>query len=136
MRKPEQRLWDRLRQSAPPKFLLERIENVVGTGRPDVDLLVEGRVWNVELKVVEAWPARRTTPVLGRNGLSLAQRNWHLKRLKHGGNVCTLIKVGTVYLLYKMRPEIVDKLNGMDSDTLVIESDLATPMLADVWKEF
>ena len=77
-RRPEQRLWDRLRKAAAGRVYTERIENLVGVGRPDVDTLVKGSFIPIELKYVAQWPARTTSKVLGKDGLSQAQKNWHL----------------------------------------------------------
>jgi hypothetical protein len=77
-------------------ILLQRIENVVGTGRPDVDALAAGVFTPIELKAVDGWPKRKTTPVLGQSkGLSRAQRNWHIEWQLHGGRSLIVVSVGT-----------------------------------------
>ena len=91
-RRPEQRLWDRLRKAAAGRVYTERIENLVGVGRPDVDTLVKGSFIPIELKYVAQWPARTTSKVLGKDGLSQAQKNWHLNWRNWGG--ISLIVVG------------------------------------------
>lgn len=79
MRKQEQRLWDTMKRNAPTEFWLERVENVCVPGMPDVSVSHAGgtHCW-VELKAPTA-PKRETTKLMGREGLSLAQINWHLK---------------------------------------------------------
>lgn len=95
MRKKEQRLWDRMREAIGLQARLERIENAVGVGRPDVDALVRnGGFAPVELKAIKAWPARPGTPVLGRDGLSLKQRNWLLDWGNWGGRAFIVVGVG------------------------------------------
>ena len=76
MRKKEQLLWDSFRRNMPPALDLQRVENIVGDGMPDVYIGCSGK-W-VELK---APPERKrpTTPLLGREGLRTSQINWHLK---------------------------------------------------------
>jgi len=91
-RRPEQRLWDRLRKVAAGKLHTERIENIVGVGRPDVDTLVAGSFVPIELKQIESWPKRASTRVLGDKGLSQVQKNWHLIWRRWGGT--SLIVVG------------------------------------------
>ena len=93
-RKPEQRLWDRLRRAAAGRVYTERIENLVGVGRPDVDTLVSGSFVPIELKHVAAFPARATSQVLGSRGLSVAQRNWHLQWRQWGGRSLIVVGVG------------------------------------------
>lgn len=97
MRLPEQRLWDRMRAALGKRCRLERIENMVGVGTPDVWALTarHGIVTPVELKALKAWPIRAGTPVLGRDGLSLEQRNWHLDWHRWGGRSLVVVGVGT-----------------------------------------
>lgn len=95
-RKPEQKLWDRLREARPPGLLLERMENAVGEGRPDVDALFKGLVTPTELKRQPLLPAKIETPVFGdRKGLSVEQRNWHLRWSQHGGRSLIIAEAGT-----------------------------------------
>lgn len=97
-RKTEQRLWDRMRNNMRKEYhvRLERFENAVGTGIPDVMSLHAGRVVWCELKAVEAPPARASTKLLPTGkGLSVEQRNWHLSWRQHGGESCVLVSVGS-----------------------------------------
>ena len=95
MRLKEQRLWDSMRKALLGVVRTERIENMAGTGRPDVDCLFEGRFTPVELKAVDEAPARSSTPVLGdKVGLSIAQRNWALNWRRHGGRSLIVVGVG------------------------------------------
>lgn len=93
-RRPEQRLWDRLRKATAGKIYTERIENLVSVGRPDVDTLVSGSFVPIELKQIDKWPARAETKVLGQRGLSQAQMNWHLGWRNWGGKSLIIIGVG------------------------------------------
>lgn len=113
MRKPEQRLWDRLRKAAAGRIHTERIENVVGVGRPDVDTLVAGSFVPVELKQVAAWPARAGTKVLGRDGLSQVQKNWHLTWRNWGGT--SLIVVGVGDEIFAFSGERADEVNDYNT---------------------
>lgn len=95
MRKQEQRLWDRMRNNRPHDVRLERMENGVGEGTPDVCVLAGGIVSWVELKARETPPARPDTPLLSAaHGANPAQRNWHMDWMRHGGRSFFLIGVG------------------------------------------
>lgn len=118
MRQPEQRLWDRLRKAAQGKIHTERIENVVGVGRPDVDTLVAGSFVPVELKQVAGWPTRHGTKVLGRSGLSQVQKNWHLTWRQWGGT--SLIVVGVGDEVFAFSGERADEVN--DYNTLQFQN--------------
>lgn len=108
-RRPEQRLWDRLRKTAAGRLYTERIENLVGVGRPDVDTLVAGNFVPIELKQVAGWPARASTKVLGRNGLSQVQKNWHLAWRSWGGT--SLIVVGVADEVFAFNGATADYVN-------------------------
>lgn len=108
-RRPEQRLWDRLRKAAANRIHTERIENIVGVGRPDVDTLVAGSFVPIELKYVEAWPARANTRVLGAAGLSQVQKNWHLTWRQWGGT--SLIVVGVADEVFAFSGATADHVN-------------------------
>lgn len=112
-RKPEQRLWDRLRKAAVGQVHTERIENLVGVGRPDVDTLVAGSFVPVELKQVDGWPVRSSTKVLGRDGLSKEQKNWHLNWRNWGGT--SLIVVGVGEEVFAFSGERADQVNDYNT---------------------
>lgn len=77
MRKKEQLLWDAMKRNLPESLWMQRIENLVGDGMPDVYIGRTGK-W-VELKAPSRIPVRRQTPLLGKEGLRLSQVNWFLK---------------------------------------------------------
>lgn len=112
-RRPEQRLWDKLRKAAAGKVHTERIENIVGVGRPDVDTLVAGSFVPVELKQVDGWPVRASTKVLGRDGLSQVQKNWHLTWRNWGGT--SLIVVGVGDDVFAFSGERADEVNDYNT---------------------
>jgi hypothetical protein len=102
-------LWDRLRKAAAGRVYTERIENLVGVGRPDVDTLVEGNFIPIELKYVARWPTRATSKVLGKDGLSQAQKNWHLNWRNWGGT--SLIVVGVEDEVFVFNGATADHVN-------------------------
>lgn len=113
-RTPEQRLWDRLRKIAAGRLYTERIENVVGTGRPDLDTLVGGSFVPIELKQIERWPVRASTKVLGKKGVSRDQRNWHLSWRMWGGR--SLIVVGVEHEVFTFNGASADHINDYNTE--------------------
>lgn len=100
MRKPEQKLYDQLKKHAPPTAWLQRVENLVGEGMPDVHVSgPESECW-IELKFAKR-PKRATTRLLGNQGLRPSQINWHLKAGTKA--MCTYILIlddlGMLYLI-------------------------------------
>lgn len=79
MRLKEQRLWDSFKSNAPKDWWLQRVENVVLEGMPDVYVTLPGdRTCWIELKA-PIRPKRNSTRLLGTDGLRPSQINWHLK---------------------------------------------------------
>ena len=109
----EQRLWDRIRKAANGRIHTERIENVVGVGRPDVDTLCAGSFVPVELKAIDGWPKRASTRVLGDEGLSQEQKNWHLTWQRWGGSSLIVVAVGTE--VYGFGGVMADYVNGYNA---------------------
>lgn len=94
MRLPEQKLWDAFRTRAVPykdALWLERIENMVGEGTPDVRSASQRKECWVELKAPRA-PRRSTTPFLGDEGLRQSQMNWHRRAAFFGMSAYTLMR--------------------------------------------
>ena len=103
MRKQEQKLWDTMkRQLTPSEFWMQRIENVMISGMPDVYVVSDaGRTAWVELKAPTR-PKRDSTPLLGKSeGLSVEQINWHIIAARRGLRTYILIRcsLGSVYLV-------------------------------------
>ncbi len=84
----ESALWDRIRDTAIPALIkaghkvdLQRLENLVGVGHPDVEGCIDSQqVW-IELKS-EARPKRLDTPI--RPKLRASQSEWHTERAAAG----------------------------------------------------
>ena len=77
---------------------IERVENVLVTGMPDVNYCIEGAEGWVEIKSAPRIPAREATPVL-KHKLSVEQQNWALKHLRAGGRLFYWVSVGEHYFL-------------------------------------
>ena len=99
MRQKEQRLWDTFRRhlkEAPTPLWHQRVENTAMSGMPDVVVhTTRGNIRWIELKAPNL-PKRPTTPVLGDEGLNIAQRNWHLKAASMNVRSYILVRVGDV----------------------------------------
>ena len=95
MRKKEQLLWDALKRNAPASLWLQRVENVLGEGMPDVYVGATG-AW-IELKAPSTIPKHGTTPLLGSSdGLRNSQINWHIKNAALPAAPRTYILIRTV----------------------------------------
>lgn len=97
MRLPEQRFWDRTRARLAQDFRLERIENMLGAGMPDVLCTARdtGRTVFIELKAVTELPRRISSKVLGRAGLNQDQKNWHMDFCRARGTAYILVGIGS-----------------------------------------
>lgn len=99
----------------------DRIENVVGTGIPDVNVKVVGgcEAW-IEIKSPTE-PKRSTTPLLGTGGrnhnVSQEQKNWFLKQRKAGGVAMFFIATDKRRML--IPGQYADQLNEMTVDELM-----------------
>ena len=91
----ENSLWVSFRQALPAGCHAVRVENVVETGTPDVNICLTLDYW-VELKVQEA-PKRATTK-FRIDHFTDEQRLWLVDRCRAGGNAFLLVQVGFVYL--------------------------------------
>lgn len=133
MRKPEQQLWDTMRnnQHRPKGVALDRIENGVGVGIPDVLLRkMDWQTW-IELKVF-ALPAKMTSKALKKGSMRQEQINWHLQHAAFGLFSYILIR-NDRNDLYLMPGHLADKLEDMDMFELHAKSIAWT--WVQIWKE-
>lgn len=114
MRKKEQRLWDVFKRYDRGGSWLQRVENVVGDGMPDVYVGRNG-AW-VELKAPTA-PKKESTRLLGSEGLRASQINWHLKKASYGQRSFVLIK-DSLDRIFLVPGVYAAKINGMTVDEL------------------
>ena len=91
MMKQEQNLWASMSRNQPADFWLQRVENVMVTGMPDIYSVRNGRAAWIELKAVSS-PVKDTTTLLGRKGLNVDQINWHIRAAAHGVRSFILIR--------------------------------------------
>lgn len=78
MRQAEQRLWDTMKRNRPRHVWMERVENLMNDGDPDVNVYSPNKVCFVELKAPIA-PASPQSLLLRKGDVRLSQINWHLK---------------------------------------------------------
>jgi hypothetical protein len=95
MRKPEQQLWDVIRRSKPPDIWLERVENLVGEGTPDVHGCKRGTHAWIELKARAALPKRMSTPLLTKVDFPHEQIGWHEEYALRGGRSFIIVGIGS-----------------------------------------
>lgn len=129
MRKSEQRLWDTMQENASVKKVwLQRVENIAVDGMPDVYCVGRSTAtasW-IELKAPAKMPKRRSTRILGTEGLLVAQVGWHLKA--HSTSVPSYILIrDEMRSLYLIRGQHAESINEMS------KSALRTYSLADSW---
>lgn len=124
-RKPEQRLWDRMSRNVgrDPAIWLQRMENMVGSGFPDVQAISRGVVTGVELKQADTLPIRPDTRLL-KKGMRQDQLNWHLECHRHGGRSCVLVGAGADYFVV-VPGWRADKINAASLTTMVDISIIA-----------
>lgn len=118
----EQRLFDTLKRNCPSDIWLQRVENLVAVGMPDLTHLVEGGTtgW-IELKAVTT-PKRAGTRLMGIEGLNKDQINWHLKYTRMGGDSWILIR-DTGMRLYLVHGRHAAEINDWPVDVVRSNSD-------------
>jgi len=122
MRKPEQKLWDAMKRENKKQLHvinLERVENMVADGTPDLYAKYYGSDCWIELKAV-SMPKRKSTRVLGNKGLNPYQINWHLKHHIYGLRSFILIKAGKE--LFLLPNKYTERINEMDQLQLFLAS--------------
>lgn len=126
-RKPEQLVWDAMKRALGKRhgLWMERVENVVADGQPDVRIAVTGHIKEVELKFAKV-PARPDTPLLGKKGLRVSQISWHRKAAFFGLPVFTLIRdsEGELYLIHCRHAQDINEMT---------RAQLRAVSLADTW---
>jgi len=98
----ESSLWKWLKQAQKKykkKLHMERIENGVGAGKPDVDLCFDGFVCPIELKSCDM-PKKDTTKV--KVGLRKTQAAWFEKRISAGGKAFVLVQISSDKGTYRL----------------------------------
>jgi len=94
-----------------PGDRLDRIENPLVVGMPDINMCIGGtEVW-IEQKSPKE-PVRSTTPLFGSNHkISQEQQNWFLRQRRAGGKAYFLIVSDKRWML--LPGFLADEINGM-----------------------
>lgn len=94
-RKPEQQLWDDLREVMDGHWTPDRVENRVALNMPDLWFRFGGKDaftgW-IELKQIFRWAHRRTEPTRVPN-LTSGQKKWLIDNHKAGANTWLLLHI-------------------------------------------
>lgn len=97
MSRNEKALWGFIRPRLKRYGLLERVENLVGYGTPDVNycLTYQGQVCDgwIELKEMASWVTQKGTGIFPLDHYTQQQRNWHLLGWARGRAVFVLLRV-------------------------------------------
>lgn len=97
MKGGEARLWTRMRAGIVDQCFVQRIENMVGEGVPDLILYLRdnGRCALIELKCRPLTPVRANTPIFtGSYGLRAEQVAWIYSRASAGAAIFVLGQCG------------------------------------------
>lgn len=132
----EKSLWTWLKQAKVRMSLLDlqRIENGVGVGTPDVEGCYKGKAFWIELKAEER-PVRLTTSVVkfGEGSIRNDQIAWLEYRWRCGGRAFVLFQVGSGYKAkrYLVRGCDAHRLPGLTEPELAavaVRSPVADPV--------
>lgn len=100
-----------------PGDRLDRVENVVVTGMPDINFCSGGKECWIEMKSPTE-PKRSTTPLFGSNHkVSQDQANWMLRQFRAGGRAFFLIVTDKRWIL--ISGAFADEINKMTVAELV-----------------
>lgn len=124
MKGGEARLWTRMRAGIIDKCFAQRVENMVGSGMPDVMLHSRdnGRCAMIELKCRPLAPVRANTPIFtGSYGLRPEQVSWIYGRAIVGAAIYVLGQCGDWVFLIHGR--YARDLARMTADDLVLTAD-------------
>jgi hypothetical protein len=109
----ESTYWAKIRKNLGRQGLwLRRVENVVSTGDPDIEVAIGGGFRPIELKYIDRYPKRDSTPVLGRRGLRPEQIAWWGKAQRF--HVKGWFMIGVSKDTYLIEGRYFDHLNLMD----------------------
>ena len=113
--------YQTLKKNMPqPGDRIDRVENVVVNGMPDVNFCAEGVECWLEIKSPTE-PKRASTPLFGSNHkISQDQKNWMLRQFRAGGNAWILIATDRRWML--IPGSVADQVNSMAVDALLAVS--------------
>lgn len=112
----EKALWRYLRDGMKGRWHVQRHEDRLAKGIPDVSYALQGHCGWVELKFVPRWPRNRSD-ALRIPHLTIEQRLWLSKRGEHSDLVWVLLQVEKEYLLINHRH--IDLVGHVNRESLV-----------------
>ncbi len=114
MRKPEQKLWDRLSNLMASSWRADRIENKISQGIPDLYFGISTQLlgW-IELKAMPEFPKTATTKVKLPH-YTAWQANWHWTRRDFGTRSWIMVQVGDELFTFPARLALA-LLEGMNT---------------------
>lgn len=103
MRKPEQGLWDKVRETMSNGWRADRVENKILQGMPDVYFGISAQLtgW-LELKVLPMMPAKPNTKVRVPHYTAF-QANWHWTHRDFGTKSWILVQCGPELFVFPSR---------------------------------
>ena len=112
----EKALWKWFKEHVAVHGYWERVENLVGTGTPDVHYCIDGYAGWIELKEIEDWPVRAKT-IVRIDHFTLEQRYWLREYYdRGGGNAWLLVRVRAAREYFLFRPDSADAIGTMNQE--------------------
>lgn len=93
--KPEQEMWEYLKDKVNGIWDADRIENRLNRNFPDISWGYKGRNGYIENKAIAYWPSKLDQPVKIKS-LTDGQRGWLHTRGEVAGNIYLLLRVGGI----------------------------------------
>lgn len=126
-------MYDTFRSNAPAEAWIQRVENVLVPGMPDLFVVHRRRSCWIELKA-PTQRARRSSRLLGAEGLNVDQINWHLKAASVGVPSFVLARPdGAHNFLVLLEGAHADEANTMSAEDFD-EAGLCFPSWASIWE--
>jgi hypothetical protein len=117
------------------KIRIDRIENSMVEGMPDVNVCIDGVESWIEIKSPKE-PKRSTTPLFGSNHkLSIQQQGWLKRQYVAGGNAYVFIRTEKIAMLVKgFEAPNVNILTKAGLASISVWNS-PVPVKAEYWKE-
>ena len=122
----EKALWEWLREKLKNQGVMQRVENRVGPGTPDVAYCFLGVSGWIELKEIHDWPKRKNTLVRV-DHFTEEQRSWLRSWHNAGGRSFLLLRVKTAQELLLFRGDYADVVGLVDRAMLIECASLVVP---------
>lgn len=106
-----------------PKDRIDRIENLVVQGMPDVNYCIDGIEGWIEIKA-PTMPKRESTALFGSNHkVSQAQKNWFLRQSKAFGIGWIFIVTGNYKILVSAEYDNLKRIDSATTEEIIALSD-------------